>query len=114
MLLIPGAVYGMFTTDTDVLSLASILTLPIICNFYGAATRAGAFSLINGSGRAKLNLAVAMIDGVIGRIGLAALLGFAMRLNCLGFWMGDALAGFMPLVIGSVFYLSGKWRQQYN
>jgi len=114
MLLIPGVVYGMFTTDTDVLSLASILTLPIICNFYGAATRAGAFSLINGSGRAKLNLAVAMIDGVIGRIGLAALLGFAMKLNCLGFWMGDALAGFMPLVIGSVFYLSGKWRQRDN
>lgn len=111
MLLVPGAVYGMFTTDMDVLALASVLTVPIICNFYGAATRSGAFSLINGSGRARLNLAVAMIDGVIGRIGLAALLGFAMKLDCYGFWMGDALAGFMPLVIGSVFYLSRKWRQ---
>ena len=111
MLLVPDAVYGVFTTDLDVLALASVLTVPIICNFYGAATRAGAFSLINGSGRAKLNLAVAMIDGVISRIGLAALLGFAMKLGCFGFWMGDALAGFMPLVIGSVFYLSGKWRE---
>ncbi|MBR1822194.1 MAG: MATE family efflux transporter [Clostridia bacterium] len=110
MLLIPGAVYGMFTTDADVLALASVLTVPIICNFYGAATRSGAFSLINGSGRAKLNLAVAMIDGVVGRIGLAALLGFAMKLNCFGFWMGDALAGFVPLLIGSIFYLSCKWK----
>ncbi len=112
MLGFPGAVYGMFTKDADVLGLASVLTLPIICNFYGAATRSGAFSLINGSGRARLNLAVAMIDGVVGRIGLAALLGFALKLNCLGFWMGDALAGFVPFIIGCVFYLSGRWRRE--
>ena len=112
MLLLPDAVYGMFTTDADVLALASVLTVPIICNFFGAATRSGAFSLINGSGRARLNLVVAMIDGFVGRIGLAALLGFAMRLNCFGFWMGDALAGFMPLLIGLVFYLSGRWRKE--
>jgi hypothetical protein len=24
--------------------------------------------------------------------------------------MGDALAGYMPLVIGTVFFLSGKWK----
>ena len=111
MRLAPDVVYGMFTHDTDVLGLAAILTVPVICNFYGAATRSVAFSLINGSGRAKLNLAVAIIDGVIGRIGLAALLGFALKLNCFGFWMGDALAGFMPMVIGGIFYLSGRWKR---
>ena len=112
MLLWPGAVYGVFTSDAELLSAASVLTLPIILNFYGSATRSASFSLINGSGRAKLNLAVAIIDGVISRIGLAALLGFALRLDCLGFWLGDALAGFMPMVIGSCFYLSGRWRRE--
>ena len=111
MLLWPDAIYGIFTSDADVLSLASVLTLPIILNFYGSATRSVAFSLINGSGRSKLNLAVAIIDGVISRIGLAALLGFALKLDCLGFWLGDALAGFMPMVIGMVFYLSGRWKK---
>lgn len=111
MLLWPDAVYGLFTTDPDVLALASVLTLPIILNFYGAATRSVAFSLINGSGRSKLNLAVAIIDGMISRIGLAALLGFAMKLDCFGFWMGDALAGFMPMLIGLTFYLSGRWKK---
>ena len=24
----------------------------------------------------------------------------------------DALAGFMPLVIGGIFYLSGKWKEK--
>ena len=48
---------------------------------------------------------------MISRIGLAALLGFALRLDCFGFWMGDALAGFMPLLIGGAFYLSGRWKE---
>ncbi len=111
MLLWPDAVYGIFTQDADVLALSSVLTLPIVVNFYGAATRSVAFSLINGSGRSKLNLAVAVIDGMFARVGLAALLGFAMKMDCLGFWMGDALAGFMPMMIGLVFYLSGRWKK---
>ena len=111
MILWPDVVYGIFTPDTELLGVAAVLTLPIIFNFYGAATRSVAFSLINGSGRSGLNLAVAIIDGVISRIGLAALMGFAMRLECFGFWMGDALAGFMPFMIGSLFYLSGKWKE---
>ena len=112
MLLWPAGVYGMFTPDPDVLSVAAVLTLPVILNFFGAGTRSVAFSLINGSGRAKLNLAVAIIDGMISRIGLAALFGFALHWDCFGFWMGDALAGFMPLLIGGVFYLSGRWRSR--
>ena len=111
MVLWPDAVYGIFTPDAALLAVASVLTLPIIFNFYGAATRSVAFSLINGSGRSGLNLAVAIIDGVFARIGLAALMGFAMHMDCFGFWMGDALAGFMPFVIGGAFYLSGKWRE---
>jgi hypothetical protein len=31
-------------------------------------------------------------------------------MGCLGFWYGDALAGFMPFVIGTVFYFSGRWK----
>ena len=111
MLLWPDAVYAMFTPDVDVLGLASVLTVPIILNFYGSATRSVAFSLINGSGRSKLNLAVALIDGVLCRIGLAALLGFALHLDCYGFWLGDSLAGFMPMMIGLAFYLSGRWKK---
>ena len=112
MLLWPEGVYGMFTPDPDVQTVAAVLTLPVILNFFGAGTRSVAFSLINGSGRAKLNLAVAIIDGMISRIGLAALFGFALHWDCFGFWMGDALAGFMPLLIGGVFYLSGRWRSR--
>ena len=107
----PVAVYSIFTSDAEVLALTGVLTLPVIVNFFGAATRSVSFTLINGSGRPKLNLAVAIIDGVFARIGLAALLGFALKLDCFGFWMGDSLAGFMPFLIGSIFYLTGRWKE---
>ena len=107
----PAAVYSIFTSDAEVLALTGVLTLPVIVNFFGAATRSVSFTLINGSSRPKLNLAVAIIDGVFARIGLAALLGFALKLDCFGFWMGDSLAGFMPFLIGSIFYLTGRWKE---
>ena len=111
LLLFPNQIYGMFTSDVAVLSLAGILTAPMILNFYGAATRTVSFALINGSGNTKLNLAIALIDGILMRIGLAALLCFGFSMGSLGCWYGDAIAGFMPLLIGLVFYLSGRWKK---
>ena len=92
--------FALFTSDAAVLATASILVLPSILNFYGSATRSISFSLINGSGNTNLNFAVAIIDGMISRVGIAALLGFALNMGCQGFWYGDALAGFMPMGIG--------------
>lgn len=105
-------IYRMFTPDEAVLAVAHILVIPTILNFFGSATRSISFSLINGSGNTKLNFAVAIIDGMISRIGIAALLGFAMNMGCQGFWYGDALAGFMPFVIGMCYFLSGRWKNR--
>lgn len=103
-------IFSMFTPDEAVLSRAAILIMPIILNLFGSATRSMAFSLINGSGNTKLNLAVALLDGMISRVGIAALLGFACGLGCQGFWYGDSLAGFVPFLIGITYYLTGKWK----
>ena len=105
------SIYRMFTSDEVVVSNAYILLIPIILNFYGAATRSIAFSLINGSGNTKLNYAVAVLDGIISRIGIAALLGFMVKMGCQGFWYGDALAGFIPIVIGMCYYFWGNWKK---
>lgn len=104
-------IFRMFTSDEEVLAIASIVVLPAILNMYGSATRSMSFSLMNGSGNAKLNFAVAIIDGMISRIGISALLGFAVGMGCRGFWYGDALAGYMPLVIGLIFFFSGRWKK---
>ena len=107
-------IFRMFTSDEKVLAAASIVVLPAILNMYGSATRSVSFSLMNGSGNAKLNFAVAIIDGLISRIGISALLGFAVGMGCRGFWYGDALAGYMPIIIGAIFFLSGKWKKDRN
>lgn len=106
-----GPIYRLFTSDAAVLAVASILVLPTLFNFFGSATRSMAFSLINGSGNTKLNLLVALIDGMISRIGIAALMGFALGMGCQGFWFGDALAGFVPFLIGGTYFLTGKWKR---
>ena len=104
-------IFALFTSDTAVLATASVLVAPAVLNFFGSATRSMSFSLINGSGNTKLNFAVAIIDGMISRIGIAALLGFGIGMGCQGFWYGDALAGFMPMVIGMCYYVSGRWKK---
>lgn len=110
--LFPDGVFSIFTTEADVLEKAAILIVPTIINFFGCATRAVAFSLINGSGNTKLNFAIAIIDGMISRVGIAALLGFGLKMGCQGFWFGDALAGWMPFVIGMTYFLSGYWKKE--
>ena len=112
LLLSPDTLFRLITSDEEVLSIAKIIVIPIIINFYGAATRSAALSLINGSGNPRLNLCIAILDGVVSRIGLAALFGFGLGFGCIGFWYGDAIAGFMPLCIAGVYYLSGRWRRQ--
>ncbi|MBR2765131.1 MAG: MATE family efflux transporter, partial [Blautia sp.] len=56
LLVFPKEVCEMFTNDPMVLGEYGLIILPIVLNFFGAATRSGAFSIINGSGNSRLNL----------------------------------------------------------
>ena len=111
MLTVPDAIFALFTADAAVLAGTSVLILPCMINFYGAASRCFGFGIINGSGNSRLNLAVALLDGIVARIGVAYLLGWAAGMGPQGFWLGDAIAGYMPLVIGGAYFLSGAWRR---
>lgn len=106
----PEMMVGLFTSDKVILASAAIIILPSVINSAGAVTRSFAFAIINGSGNSKLNLLVAIIDGMIARISLAYILGWKIGMGPQGFWLGDALAGFMPFLIGFTYYLSGKWK----
>ena len=44
------------------------------------------------------------------RIGLALLFGLALHMRHFGFWLGDALAGYMPFAVGIVFFFTGRWK----
>ena len=112
LVLFPTQVFELFTRDSAVLLAAPVIILPCVVNFFGTAVRTMGFAMVNGSGNSRLNLLVALTDGIVARIGISALLGFAAGLGCLGFWLGDALAGYLPFLIGTGYYLSRRWMKQ--
>lgn len=111
IIVFPDFMVGLFTSDAVILASASVIILPSVVNSFGAVTRSFAFAIINGSGNSKLNLLVAIIDGMIARLTIAYILGWKVGMGPQGFWLGDALAGFVPFIIGFSYFASGKWKK---
>ena len=108
----PEWLFGLFSDDPAVLAMAVTYVPVALVQYLGATLRPASFALINGSGNSRLNLAVALLDGIAARIGLALLLGVELGMGILGFWYGNALAGLVPFLIGSVYLVSGRWKKR--
>ncbi len=106
----PELLFGLFSQDPAVMAMA-ITYVPIaMIQYLGCVLRPPNFALINGSGNSKLNLAVALLDGIFTRIGLSLLLGVTFGLGIRGFWYGNALSGLVPFLIGTAYLISGRWK----
>ena len=108
----PEWLFGLFSDDAAVLAMAVTYVPVALVQYLGATLRPASFALINGSGNSRLNLAVALLDGIAARIGLALLLGVQLGLGIRGFWYGNALAGLVPFLIGSTYLVSGRWTKR--
>lgn len=108
----PEWLFGLFSSDPEVLALALTYVPVALIQYTGATLRPANFALINGSGNSRLNLAVALLDGIVARIGLALLLGVYLNWGIRGFWYGNALSGLVPFFIGTTYLLSGKWKNR--
>lgn len=113
-LIFPQPIYRVFISDAD----AEVMTIgmrfiPIaILIFFGSMARSGMNALINGSGNHVVNFIAAILDGIVLRIGLSTLFGMVFNMKEMGFWLGDALAGFTPFWIGLWLYFSGRWKKK--
>ncbi len=110
----PEWLFGLFSSDEAVLTLALTYIPFALIQYTGSTVRPAAFSLINGSGNSRLNLTVALLDGIVCRIGLAMLFGVKMNMGIRGFWLGNALSGLVPGVIGAAYLLSGTWKNRVS
>ena len=108
----PDAVFGVFTDDMAVLEVCREFVPVSLMMFASMSLRSCMMTLINGSGNSKLNLAVAILDGVLARIGLSALFGLAMGYGYMGLWIGGEMASFVPFLIGGTYFLSGNWKKK--
>lgn len=112
VLFFPEAVFGIFTSEADVMGVAMEYIPIALLTFYSMSFRSCMSALINGSGNSRLNLCVAIFDGVIARIGLSYLFGHMLDFGYMGFWTGSEMASFVPFIVGGVFFISGKWKKK--
>lgn len=108
----PQEIFSLFDGDSEVLGYASIFASAGILLYMGNGIRATANALMNGIGFASLSLISGLLDSVCARIGFSLLFASLMseEMKILGYWYGSALAGYVPILIGLVYYLSGKWK----
>ena len=110
VVLFPLQVFGIFTSDSELLQLSLTYVPVTLVLLLGSALRPPMTALINGSGNFKLNLLVGLLDGVFMRIGLSLLFGLVCGFGVYGFWYGHATAGLTPFFIGAVYFISGRWK----
>lgn len=109
-LLAPKAVFSLFTTEADVLALAPTY-LRITCIGFAASLFNSSFnSVINGVGFTSLSMAIGLLDGVVARVALSAILGAKLGLN--GFFLGHSLAIWVTGILALAYYLSGHWQRR--
>lgn len=106
----PRMVFGLFTSEADVLEMSMEFIPVAVLLYVGCSLRPPMNGLINGSGNAKLNLTIALLDGIVMRIGLDLLLGIVCGWGIYGFWYGNAFSSYTPFAVGVVYFLSGKWK----
>lgn len=110
LMLFPEAVFGIFSSDPEVLTLAPSYMNIAIWMYLAFAMMAPPLGLINGVGFTSFNLIIAIMDGVIARIGLSLLMGNVLGMGLEGFWWGSSLAGFVSVIMGTVYFFTGKWK----
>lgn len=109
-LLLPRQIFGLFTSDPEVLDLAPTYLRFAVVWLLALCSMCAPFSLVEGIGYASFNLVVGLLDGVVARIGLSMLLGHFQGLT--GFWLGNGLAGFVTTITMGVYYLTGRWKKR--
>lgn len=107
-LFLPRALFGLFTTEGAVLDMAPEYMRIQVVMYLSFALMSTPIGFINGLGHVNLNLIIALVDGVVARIGLSILLAIPLGLH--GYWWGSALAGFVSVIWGWLYYFSGRWK----
>lgn len=109
-LLFPEQIFSLFDRSPEVLTWAPRYMLTLAVTFMSFAVMAPFNAVINGIGFAGLSFVIAIVDGVVSRIGLSLLLGLTFNMGIEGFWYGSAFASFMTGILGGIYYFSGKWK----
>lgn len=109
-LFFPKAAFSLFTQDQAVMEGGVVFMRVSVITFVLSAVQGPYMASVTGSGHAKLNFLAGMLDGVILRLGISFSFAYWLEMGVVGFYYGNALARLGPVVIGIVYFYSGKWK----
>lgn len=103
--------FMLFSSDHKVHELSATFIKAILWMFPALAAMRGTGALIQGIGNARLSMVLALLDGVILRIGLSWLFGTVLELGFYGYVLGYGLAPYGYAIPGVIYFLSGLWKK---
>lgn len=104
--------FMIFSDDPDVHAMSGEFIKAILWMFPAFALMRGSGAFIQGIGHARMCMVLAMLDGVILRIGLSWLFGIGFGWGFFGIVLGYALAPYGYAIPSMVYFLSGKWKKR--
>lgn len=104
--------FMMFSDDPLVHDMSGTFISAILWMFPALAIMRGSSAFIQGIGNAKLSMVLALLDGVILRIGLSWLCGIVLDWGFYGFVLGYGVAAYGCALPGMIYFLSGKWKKR--
>lgn len=104
--------FMLFSDDTKVHDLSATFIRAILWMFPAMSIMRGSNAFIQGIGNAKLSMVLALLDGVVLRIGLSWLFGIVLDWGFFGSVLGYGLAPYGCAVPGMIYFLSGVWQRR--
>jgi Na+-driven multidrug efflux pump len=98
--------------DPQVIALSGTFISAILWMFPALTVMRGSNAFIQGIGNARLSMVLALLDGVVLRIGLSWLFGIALNWGFFGFVLGYGLAPYGYAIPSLIYFLSGIWKKR--
>lgn len=111
-LLFGKELFMLFSDDAEVHELSSVFISAILWLFPALALMRGTGAFIQGIGNARMSMVLALLDGVVLRIGLSWLFGIVLDWGFYGFVLGYGLAAYGNAIPGTIYFLSGIWKKR--
>lgn len=104
--------FMIFSDDPLVHNMSGEFIKAILWMFPAFSVMRGSGAFIQGIGNAKLSMVLALLDGVVLRIGLSWLFGIFFGWGFFGFVLGYGLAPYGYAIPSMIYFLAGKWQKR--
>ena len=104
--------FMLFSDDVLVHDMSGEFIRAILWMFPAFAVMRGSGAFVQGIGNAKLGMVLAILDGVVLRIGLSWLFGIYFGWGFFGFVLGYGLAPYGYAIPSLIYFLAGRWQNK--